>query len=82
MALSSLSKLQLLRSFLLLLIVLDVGVNTILFLQIGSGKNIEDTITDQVRPNVITLFIPQYPLDMTTVYIVALVKLHMVNLVN
>ena len=48
MALSSLSKLQLLRSFLLFLIVLDIGVPTVLFLRLGSDKNIEDTIADQV----------------------------------
>ena len=48
MALSSLSKLQLVRALLLLLILLDVAGSTILLLRLGSGEELKETLIDQV----------------------------------
>ena len=48
MALSSLSKLQLIRAFLLFLVALDLGASTVIFLRLGSGRNIAETIAYQV----------------------------------
>ena len=48
MALSSLSKLQLVRSVLLLLILLDVVGSTVLLLRLGSGEELRETLIDQV----------------------------------
>ena len=48
MAFSSLSKLQLIRSIMLVLAHLDVIVTTFLFLRLGSGASIRDTFVDQV----------------------------------
>ena len=48
MALSSLSKLQLVRTLLLLLILLDVVGSTVLLLRLGSGEELRETLIDQV----------------------------------
>ena len=48
MALSSLSKLQLVRSLLLLLILVDVVGSTVLLLRLGSGEELRETLIDQV----------------------------------
>ena len=52
MSLSSLCKLQLVRSLLLLLILLDVVGSTVLFLRLGSGEELKETLVDQVSQNI------------------------------
>ena len=51
MSLSSLCKLQLVRSLLLLLILLDVVGSTVLLLRLGSGEELRETLVDQVSQN-------------------------------
>ena len=48
MALSSLSRLQLTRTLLLFLILLDVVGSTVLLLRLGSGEEFRETLVDQV----------------------------------
>ena len=48
MALSSLSRLQLVRTLLLFLILLDVVGSTVLLLRLGSGEELRETAIDQV----------------------------------
>ena len=48
MAVSSLCKLQLARALLLIVILLDVAAATLLFLRLGSGKNVREIFIDQV----------------------------------
>ena len=48
MALSSLSKLQLVRALMLLLILLDAVGATVLLLRLGSGEELKETLVDQV----------------------------------
>ena len=49
MALSSLSKLQLVRALLLFLILLEVVGSTVLLLRLGSGEELRETLIDQVK---------------------------------
>ena len=50
MALSSLGQLQLIRILLLFFVFFDVGVSTVLFLQVGSPhRSVVETIADQVH---------------------------------
>ena len=48
MALSSLSKLQLVRALMLLLVLLDAVGATVLLLRLGSGEELKETLVDQV----------------------------------
>ena len=61
MSLSSLCKLQLVRSLLLLLILLDVVGSTVLLLRLGSGEELRETLVDQVSQNIQNVANPFIP---------------------
>lgn len=48
MGLSFLCRLRLIRALLLVVILLDVVASTVLLLCLGSGKNLRETVVDQV----------------------------------